>query len=53
MLFPERTIGRRDVVQMRPLKAFAVEEQEVAELGLTDTQGIRQHGFEYGLHVAR
>src|SRR4029077_11970766 len=41
VLLPVLTIGRRNIVQMCRVKTFTIIEQEVAELGLADAQGIR------------
>ena len=37
---------------MRRVKTFAVIEQDVAELGLADAHGVREHRLEDRLHVA-
>ena len=52
VLLPVLTIGRGNIMQMCRVKTFTVIEQEVAELGLADAQGVREHRLEYWLHVA-
>ena len=39
-------------MQMCRMKTFTVIEQEVAELGFADAQGVREHRLEYWLHIA-
>src|SRR6185312_7358235 len=51
VLFPELTIGLRDVVQMCRVKAFAVIEQDVTELGFAEAHGVREHRLEDRFHI--
>ena len=52
MLVPEGAIRRRDIVQMRRVKTLTIVEQDVAKLGVTNAQGVYQHGLKYRLHVS-
>src|ERR1700693_3884677 len=53
MLLPEPAIGRRNIVQMRGVITLAIVEQDVAEFGFANPQGVREHRLKYGLHIAR
>src|SRR5262249_57343403 len=45
-------IGRRGPVHCDGAKGFFLTKEQIAEVGLTDTRGTFQHGFEYRLELA-
>jgi hypothetical protein len=44
---PELAVGWRSIMQIRRPKTLSIIEREVAELGLTDAHGIREHALKY------